>query len=248
MKTLCAAAAALLIASAAGPPLEVSAQGEARDIWSGIYTDAQAERGKAVYAEACVRCHGSDLKGTTAPALTGEPFMKVWGGEPIERLYVKIRDTMPPSFGTILDDSAKIDIVSYILQTGGYPSGPSELRVGRELAAVQILRKGEKPTAQNFSLVQAVGCLARGDGNAWTLTSASEPAVTRDDKPPADALTAAATAPLGSGTFLLLSVVPFNPAAHVGQKMEARGLVYREPGDARITLTSLQPTGAPCAA
>ena len=247
MKGLCAAAVALLSASAAWAPHAVSAQGEPRDIWSGIYTDAQAERGKAVYAEACVRCHGSDLKGTTAPALTGEPFMRVWGGEPVERLYVKIRDTMPPNFGTILDDSAKIDIVSYILQTAGYPSGPGELRVGRELASVQILRKGEKPTAQNFSLVQAVGCLAKADGNTWMLTSASEPAVTRDDTPAADALSAAAAAPLGSGTFLLLSVVPFDPAAHVGQKMEARGLVYRQPGDARITLTSLQPTGAPCA-
>ena len=52
--------------------------------------------------------------------------------------------------------------------------------------------------------------------------------------------------PLGSRTFLLLSVVPFEPASHVGQKMEARGLVYNDPADARITLTSLKPTGASC--
>ena len=30
---------------------------------------------------------------------------------------------MPPNFGTILDDSTKLDIVTYILQTNGYPAG-----------------------------------------------------------------------------------------------------------------------------
>ena len=46
--------------------------------------------------------------------------------------------------------------------------------------------------------------------------------------------------------FLLLSVVPFSPASHVGQKMEARGLVYNDADSSRLTLTSLKPTGASC--
>jgi hypothetical protein len=41
-------------------------------------------------------------------------------------------------------------------------------------------------------------------------------------------------------------VTPFDPASHAGLKMEARGLVYTEPGDERINLTSLQPTGTGC--
>ena len=224
----------------------IAAQGGARDIWSGVYTAAQAERGKTVYATACVRCHGADLRGTTAPPLTGDRFMATWGGEPVERLFLKIRDTMPPNFGTILDDAAKLDIVTYILQTGGYPSGPRDLAVGSELAAIQILAKGEEAAVQNFSLVEMVGCLARGDGNGWVLTNTSEPARTREDAPAPDALAAAAARPLGTGTFLLASVTPFTPEAHVGRKMEARGLVYREPGDWRLTLTSLQPVAAAC--
>jgi hypothetical protein len=153
---------------------------------------------------------------------------------------------MPPNFGTILDDEEKLAVVAYILQTGGYPGGTRELTVGRELAAMQILRKGEQAAVQNFSLVETVGCLARGADNAWVLTSTSEPAVTRDDAPAPEALAAAAARPLGRDTFRLHSVAPFNPDAHVGQKVEARGLVYRDEGDARLTLTSLRPVGAPC--
>jgi hypothetical protein len=32
----------------------------------------------------------------------------------------------------------------------------------------------------------------------------------------------------------------------VGQKMEARGLIYSDPVDSRLTLTSLRPTGGSC--
>jgi len=41
-------------------------------------------------------------------------------------------------------------------------------------------------------------------------------------------------------------VAPFRPESHLGQKVEARGLVYNEPGYERITLTSLQATGSSC--
>ena len=52
--------------------------------------------------------------------------------------------------------------------------------------------------------------------------------------------------PLGTRTFRLLSVEPFRPESHQGQKMEARGLIYTEPGDERLTLTSLQMPRAGC--
>jgi hypothetical protein len=41
-------------------------------------------------------------------------------------------------------------------------------------------------------------------------------------------------------------VTPFQPESHTGQKMEARGLIYSEPGDERINLTSLRATGGSC--
>src|SRR5262245_22638022 len=216
-------------------------------IWQGIYTTAQAERGKAVFNTTCLRCHGEDLAGNAAPALKGDRFQSSWGGDVIDSLFTKVRDTMPPNFGTILDDQVKLDIVTYILQTNGFPAGTTELKVGSsDVATVQILKKDEQASVQNFSLVQAVGCLATGPNNTWMLMRTADPVTTRDDAPSERGLASAASRPLGTRTFRLISVAPFKPESHAGQKMEARGLIYNEPGDERINLTSLRATGGNC--
>jgi cytochrome c5 len=222
----------------------VRAQNPEPRIWQGVYTTAQAERGKTSFNSSCLRCHGDKLQGNTAPALSGDRFFTTWGSEPIASLFAKIRDTMPPNFGTSIDDQTKLDIVAYILQTNGYPGGLGELtQDGNDLATAQILKKGEQALVQNFSLVQTVGCLGRGPDNTWVLTRTSDPLVTRDDAPSAQSLASAATRPLGTRTFRLLSAKPFSPESHQGHKMEARGLIYSEAGDERLTLTSLKMAG-----
>jgi hypothetical protein len=224
--------------------IAVRAQSTEPRIWQGVYSGAQAERGRMSFNSSCLRCHGDKLQGNTAPALSGDRFFTTWGGEPVASLFAKIRDTMPPNFGTSIDDQVKLDIVTYILQTNGYPAGTGELtQTGSDLASAQILQKGEQALVQNFSLVQTVGCLARGPDNTWVLTRTADPLVTRDDTPSAQALSSAGSRPLGTRTFRLLSVKPFSPEAHQGHKMEARGLIYNEPGDERLTLTSLQMAG-----
>jgi hypothetical protein len=224
--------------------LAVRAQNTEPRIWQGVYTTTQAERGKTSYNSSCLRCHGDKLQGNTAPALSGDRFFTTWGSEPIASLFAKIRDTMPPNFGTSIDDQTKLDVVAYILQTNGYPGGSGELtQNGSDLASAQILKKGEQALVQNFSLVQAVGCLGRGPDNTWVLTRTSDPLVTRDDVPSAQSLASAATRPLGTRTFRLLSTKPFSPESHQGHKMEARGLIYSDAGEERLTLTSLQMAG-----
>jgi cytochrome c5 len=216
-------------------------------IWQGVFSATQAARGKETFNTACVRCHGSELGGTTAPALTGDRFQTTFGREPIEKLFLKIRDTMPPNFGTVLDDQAKLDIVTYILQTNGYPGGAAELALGSEdLVGAQVLRQGEQASVQNFSLVQTVGCLVRGPNDTWMLQKTAEPAATRDDVPTPEGLAAAAGRRLGTRTFRLLSAGSFSPQVHEGRKMEARGLVYNESADSRLSLTSLQMVAASC--
>lgn len=223
------------------------AQAPAARIWQGVYSQAQAARGKDGYVAVCLRCHAPDLAGVTAPALKGDRFMQSFGGEPLDRLFLKVRDTMPPSFGTVMDEQAKLDIVTYILQVNGFPSGAADLTVsGPDLATAQILRQGEQAMVQDFSLVQAVGCLARNEGGAWVLRNAAEPVVTRDDVAPAGSLSAAASRPLGRRTFRLLSAAPFDPQRNEGAKVEARGLIYNDPRDPRMTLTSLARVDGAC--
>jgi cytochrome c5 len=236
---LIAVAAALLTCVVA-----LRAQTPEPRIWQGVYTGAQADRGKSNYNSSCLRCHGDTLQGNTAPALSGDRFFTTWGNEPIASLFAKIRDTMPPNFGTSIDDQTKLDIVAYILQTNGYPGGSGELtQNGTDLASAQILKKGEQAIVQNFSLVQTVGCLARGPDNTWMLTRTADPLVTRDDTPSKQALSSAVQRALGTRTFKLLSAKPFNPETHQGHKMEARGLIYSDAGDERLTLTALSMAG-----
>ena len=83
----------------------MAAQAPPPRIWQGVYTAEQAARGKSVFETSCVRCHGIDLAGTSAPALKDDRFMATWGGENVSRLFGKIRDTMPPLFGTFVRES-----------------------------------------------------------------------------------------------------------------------------------------------
>jgi hypothetical protein len=78
------------------------------------------------------------------------------------------------------------------------------------------------------------------------LTRSTDPISTREDSATPPALATAANRSLGTGTFRLLSVVPFKPEAHIGHKMEARGLVYADGTGSRLSVTSLQMAAEAC--
>lgn len=237
----------VLCVLAGASAMRVTAQAPEPRIWQGVYTEAQAARGKEVFTSTCIRCHGPDLNGVTGPALKGDRFFQTFGSEPIDRLYLKIRDTMPLNYGDTVTDSNKLDAVTYILQANGFPSGTAELKMAsEELATALILRKGQQAVVQNFSLVAAVGCLAKGDGNTWLLTRSTDPVTTRDDTSTPQMLATAAARPLGDKTVRLLNSVPFKPEQHLGHRMEARGLIYNDAGTARLNVTSLQLASETC--
>ena len=207
-------------------------------IWQGVYTTAQAERGRAAYTTSCLRCHNADLSGDRGPALKGERFMTTWGGGGVDRLFAKIRDTMPPFATSTLDDATKLDIVTFILQNNGFPAAGRELAAA-DLESIQVVAKDEQPALQNFSRVHVVGCLARGEENGWVLTGATDPTVATDAKPGN-----APPAP-GRGRVVLINAGQFDPAAQVGQRVEARGLLYRDDRETLVALSALIRLG-PC--
>jgi quinoprotein glucose dehydrogenase len=216
-------------------------------IWNGVYTTAQTERGKGSFEKNCSNCHNSNLSGSVrGPALRGERFLKDWGNTSVNALFVKLRDSMPATYPDSVAEAEKIDILAYLLEANGFPSGKTELPLDqRELEDIQIVQKGEQ-TASNFALVRMVGCLMPGTGKYWSLTQATEPAVTKDEKPAQTALHDAAGTSLGANTFELLGAVRFEPESHIGQKVEVRGLLYRDPGRNLLNLTSLATTEANC--
>jgi len=214
----------------------------------GVFTAAQAERGKSRFVSGrCAECHRPDLGGDRGPALTGEAFLAHWENGSVHSLFDKIRETMPATGPTEVTDEAKADIVAYLLQSNGFPDGKTELRAEAEtLGVIDIVRKGQRTTVANFSLVQVVGCLTQVASNSWVLSNTTEPAFTTDEEPTAAALKAAQGKPLGTQTFQLISVEAFGPSGHQGQKMEARGLLYKDTNYGRLNLTSLRTLGTSC--
>ena len=221
-----------------------------KGIWDGVFTTAQADRGKAALLQnGCNGCHGADLLGERGPSLKGERFIKAWENGSIGRLFTKIRDTMPPLNAEQVTPSTKVDIIAYLLQENGFPMGLAELSVDPDtLESLQIVRKGTDSTrAPNFALVQVVGCLTQDPNGRWILTNSTDPAVTKEEAATPTGLKAAETIAIGTETFELVSVVPsFKPETHKDHRMEARGLLYREPSYAELNLTSLTMIASTC--
>jgi hypothetical protein len=92
-----------------------------------IYTEAQAARGRTLYAQKCSKCHGDNLQGRNAPALTGDAFIAIWGPQQVSELAAKIRNTMPADDQGKLKPAEASDLVAYLLQTGKFPAGQNEL-------------------------------------------------------------------------------------------------------------------------
>jgi len=221
-----------------------------KGIWDGVFTTAQADRGKAALLQnGCNGCHGADLAGERGPSLKGERFIKAWENGSVGRLFIKVRDTMPPLNAEQVTPSTKVDIIAYLLQQNGFPMGTAELSVDADtLESVQIVRKGTDSTrAPNFALVQVVGCLTQDPNGRWILTNSTDPAVTKEEAATPTGLKAAETIAIGTETFELVSVVPsFKPETHKDHRMEARGLLYREPSYAELNLTSLTMIASTC--
>lgn len=106
-------------------------QGAPRTIWDRVYSEAQAARGAQLYKTHCGYCHRDDLTGggseAGAPALAGPLFVHRWVDQPVADLFVTIGTTMPQNKPDTLDPQIVVDIVSFLLQSNGAPSGDTEL-------------------------------------------------------------------------------------------------------------------------
>jgi mono/diheme cytochrome c family protein len=99
-----------------------------RNTLSGIYTEAQAKRGQAVYEEQCLSCHGPDLKGADqAPALVGMEFNAEWNESPISDLFERIRLSMPADKPGTLSPEQVADVLAFVLSRDEFPPGQTEL-------------------------------------------------------------------------------------------------------------------------
>ena len=87
---------------------------------SGIYTTAQAQRGREVYAGYCRSCH-------TPESHTGATFNAWWNKHTLWDLYAFIRDRMPKNEPSSLSDEEYAAVTAYLLRMNKMPAGANEL-------------------------------------------------------------------------------------------------------------------------
>ncbi len=126
LKTVLVAAMMTVILA---PGIAVAQKGRI-SIWDGVYTEAQAERGRALYMQSCSSCHGADLSGSfETPPLVGR-FMPYWSGSTLDVLFDYVSTAMPAHNPGALSAGANTDIVAFMLKSNDIPSGSKELGTG----------------------------------------------------------------------------------------------------------------------
>jgi mono/diheme cytochrome c family protein len=213
-------------------------------VWDGVYTAAQAARGKTAYDASCASCHGETLAGRNGRALAGPRFFQDWGEDSLNSLFNIIVTTMPRGEPHSLDEGTYVDITAYILEKNEYPAGATELTADR-VEAVRVIRKDGPGPVPNFALVTVVGCLVEPSADLWVLRNSCEPVRTRnpDASQGAERERSEAT-PLGTQSFELMDIYQ-QGLAHRGHKMEVKGLLIRGVPN-RVNITAMQMIGDRC--
>ena len=118
-----------------------------RLVWAGVYTKAQAERGRRLYTQHCSRCHREDLSGSeTGPQLNGTVFFDRWHDRTLFDLLATIQSWMPHDYSTFIHADAAGDIVSFLLKENGVPAGDKELAANIDVLTDILVTRPPSPT------------------------------------------------------------------------------------------------------
>ena len=229
----------------------LEAQEEARErsatgpksVWDGVYTADQAAKGRDIYRRVCNECHGTG----EAPAIVGNSFIRRWFDDGLDVPFIKIRRTMPDDAPGTLSDEAYLDTLSYMLESAGLPAGVEPLTADlNRLAGIKVVEQGGVGAVPNFSLVQVMGCLMQSADGAWALTNSTNPLRTREPgNSTAAVLEELEELPLGTQTFQLQTVQAQHLALK-GHKVQAKGILIRNPAGDRLNLTTVQSLSERC--
>jgi mono/diheme cytochrome c family protein len=106
-----------------------------RSVWDGVYTDAQATRGKETFAGNCARCHAAE-------DFAAASFLSGWEGSTVQDLFKQVITTMPMDNPGSLRPEDYIDVISYFLKVNAMPPGKDELDTDPEhLKLIRITAK-----------------------------------------------------------------------------------------------------------
>ena len=112
-------------------------QDAARSTNDGVYSEAQASRGQALFQSRCTACHDT-------ARFTGQGFVQTWAGQPMADIFTLVSKTMPEDNPGSLTPQQYADILSFFLKLNGFKHGEAELSGTEEaLKAVTIVPAGK---------------------------------------------------------------------------------------------------------
>lgn len=116
-------------------------------IWDHVFTQEQADAGKALYTTNCLGCHGKTGRGSPGgPPITGVALNKKWSDTTLLDIYTFARAYMPPGkAGTIGTEQDYVDIIAYIIEMHGAEPGDTRLPYDETtLGNIYIVKKPAK--------------------------------------------------------------------------------------------------------
>lgn len=115
----------------------------ASSVWDGVYSADQAKRGADRYADSCASCHGDNLEGEgQAPPLMGKEFTDQWNNQTVGDLFDIVKGTMPADRPGSLTRQQNSEVLAFLFQKNGYPSGKTELSAEvADLKKIRIVAK-----------------------------------------------------------------------------------------------------------
>jgi hypothetical protein len=215
-----------------------------RTVWQGVFTSAQAERGRLQFVTNCAECHGSALQGTgDGKALRGETFWTDWRESTVDALLGYISKSMPRSetgaepLPGSLPASSYVDIAAYLLSANELPAGQQELTQASSVG-VKIIRKDGPGELPSSTLATVIGCLEpRLATGGWRINKATAPV--RSDGPPVD------RAATGDRVYELKFVLT-QPTKLVGHRVMVSGLLLGDGGVNGINLNNITSVAETC--
>jgi mono/diheme cytochrome c family protein len=118
--TLIGATGVLLSGVASSAIAQHVAGNDLRSANSGVYSAAQAVRGRDLYALKCRSCH-------TPESHTGVIFDNWWGGKLVSDLFEYVIERMPKNEPGSLTPEESADVIAYIFRMNRMPAGDDEL-------------------------------------------------------------------------------------------------------------------------
>ena len=216
-----------------------------RTVWHGVFTAAQAERGRQQFTASCAECHGGSLQGTgEGKSLRGEAFWTDWRESTVDALLTYISRNMPRSetgegpLPGSLPASSYVDIAAYLLSANELPAGDQEL-THTSSVGVKIIRKDGPGELPSSTLATVIGCLEpRLPNGNWRISAATPPVRASADAKPNPSAT-------GDRAYELKFVLtPLTKL--VGQRVIVNGLLLGDGGVNGINVSDVASVADSC--